>query len=105
MLWGTESLVVKDMFETKTFFLKSVVKGSCTLVEFRVSLEKKRTDGKVFIYEKYNSRDSAADSALTIKEKPCNGRARLRLSGRSLFLLGLMLKDVLLGLIASSALL
>lgn len=52
MLWGTESLVVKDMFETKTFFLKSVVKGSCTLVEFRVSLEKKRTDGKVFIYEK-----------------------------------------------------
>lgn len=76
--------MVKDMFETKTFFLKSVVKGSCTLVEFRVSLEKKRTDGKVFIYEKYNSRDSAADSALTVKEKPCNGRARPRLSGRSL---------------------
>lgn len=52
-----------------------MVKGSCTLVEFRVSLEKKRTDGKVFIDEKYNSRDSAADSALIIKEKPCNGRA------------------------------
>lgn len=52
-----------------------MVKGSCTLVEFRVSLEKKRTDGKVFIDEKYNSRDSAGDSALIIKEKPCNGRA------------------------------
>ena len=57
----------------KLFFLKSVVKGSCTVLEFRVSLEKKRTDGKVFIYEKYNSRDSAAHSALTIKEKSCNG--------------------------------
>ena len=55
------------------------------MVEFRVSLKKKRTDGKVFIYEKYNSRDSAADSALTIKEKPCiNDRARPRLSVRSL---------------------
>ena len=30
-----------------------MVKGSCTVVEFRVSLEKKKTDGKVFIYEKY----------------------------------------------------
>ena len=57
--------MVKDMIETKTFFLKSLVKDSCMVVEFRVSLEKKRTDGKVFIYKKYNSRDSAADSALT----------------------------------------
>ena len=32
---------VKDMIETTTFFGKSVVKGSCTVVEFRVSLEKK----------------------------------------------------------------
>lgn len=41
------------MFEIKIFFLKFVVKGSCMLVEFRVSLEKKRMDGKVFIYEKF----------------------------------------------------
>ena len=34
------------MIETTTFFWKSVVKGSCTVVEFRVSLEKKRTDRK-----------------------------------------------------------
>ena len=47
------------MIETTTFFWKSVVKGSCTVVEFRVSLEKKKTDGKVFIVHKKYSRDSA----------------------------------------------
>ena len=40
------------MIETKTFFLKYVVKDSCTVVEFRVSLEEKKTDGKVFIVHK-----------------------------------------------------
>ena len=33
------------MIETTTFFWKSLVKGSCTVEEFRVSLEKKKTDG------------------------------------------------------------
>ena len=35
-----------------------MVKGSCT-VEFRVSLEEKKTDEKVFIVHKKYSRDSA----------------------------------------------
>lgn len=39
---------------------------------------------KYLFTRNHDSRDSAADSALTIKEKPCNGRARPRLSGRSL---------------------
>ena len=51
--------MVKDKTETKAFYLKSVVKGSCTVVEFRVSLEKKKTDGKLFIVHKKYSRDSA----------------------------------------------
>ena len=59
LLWGTQSLVVKDMIELKLFSLKSLVKGSYTVVEFRVSLEKKKTDGKVFIVHKKYSRDSA----------------------------------------------
>ena len=48
------------MIETATFFWRSLVKGSCTAEEFRVSLEKKKTDGKVCynVHKKY-SRDSA----------------------------------------------
>ena len=41
---------VKDMIETTTFFWKSVVKGSCTVVEFRVSLEKKRQMEKYLLF-------------------------------------------------------
>ena len=51
--------MVKDKTETKTFFLKYVVKDGCTVVEFRVSLEEKKTDGKVFVVHKKYSRDSA----------------------------------------------
>ena len=39
---GAQSVEVKDMIETTTFFCLSVVKGSCTVEEFRGSLEKKR---------------------------------------------------------------
>lgn len=74
------------MFEIKIFFLKFVVKGSCRLVEFRVSLEKKRMDGKVFIYmyEKYNLCDLVVDLVLIVKEKFCNGRVCFRFFGCSL---------------------
>ena len=47
------------MNETTPFSWESVVKGSCTAQEFRVSLAKKKTNGKVFIVHRKYSRDSA----------------------------------------------
>ena len=79
-----------------------MVKGSCT-VEFRVSLEEKKTDGKVFIVHKKYSRNIHKD-LFPIHPESCNDRARPRLSGRSL-VSPRLLKDVLLGLLASSVLL
>ena len=62
----SQAIEVKDVIETTTFFWKSGVKGSCTVEEFRGSLEK--TDGKLLIYKKYNSRDSAADDPFPISQ-------------------------------------
>ena len=42
--------MVKDMIETKTFPLKSLVKDSSMVVEFRVSLEKKRRMEKYLLF-------------------------------------------------------
>ena len=36
------------MIKTATFSWKSVIKGSCTAEEFRVILEKEKSDGEVF---------------------------------------------------------
>ena len=36
------------MIETTNFFWRSMVKGSCTAEEFRVILEKEKSDGEVF---------------------------------------------------------
>ena len=49
-----------DEIETTTFLWRSVEKVCCTAEEFRVSLEKKKMDGKVCYngHKKY-SRDSA----------------------------------------------
>ena len=49
-----------DVIETTTFLWRSVEKVCCTVEELRVSLEKKKTDGKVCYngHKKY-SRDSA----------------------------------------------
>ena len=48
------------MIQTTTLLWRSVEKGCCTTEQFRVSLEKKKTDGKVCynVHKKY-SRDSA----------------------------------------------
>ena len=64
-----------------------MVKGSRTVVEFRVSLEKKKTDGKVFIVHKKCSRARRSQRSLPTlhPEKTLEiCRARPRLSGRSL---------------------
>ena len=44
------------MIKTATFSWKSVIKGSCTAEEFRVILEKEKSDRKVFliVHKKYS---------------------------------------------------
>ena len=74
------------MIETTTFLWSSLVKGSCTAEEFRVILEKEKSDGEVFkIFHKKYSRDSALSEYFPLHPEKliCNCSARPRPSGRS----------------------